>query len=162
MEKDKQEGSGGIGGKVKVKANVSLVLTGPDGKVKEKRVANLIVTSGLNAMIKQVLVDVSGGAQPAKFNYVGIGTGTTAPAAGNTTLQTEIGTRVQDTSPEFPATGQGKIESFFAAGNGTGLIAESGVFNASTSGTLLARATFTAIDKEALDTLLVTWTITHS
>ena len=162
MEKDKLEGSGGIGGKVKVKANVSLILTGPDGKVKEKRVANLIVTAGLNAMIKQVLGDVAGGAQPAKFNYVGIGTGTTAPAAGNTALETEIGTRVQDADPEFPSTGQGKLESFFAAGNGTGQITESGILSALTSGTLLARATFTAIDKGALDTLLITWTITKS
>ena len=39
-------------------------------------------------------------------------------------------------------------------------IAEAGIFNAGAAGTMLARATFTAINKGASDTLAITWTVT--
>ena len=49
----------------------------------------------------------------------------------------------------------------WAAGDGTNsAIAEAGIFNASSVGTMLARATFTAINKGASDTLKITWTVT--
>lgn len=160
MGKDRDKAPKGSGGQVKVKLNVSLVLTGPDGKVKERRESNLIVTSGFNAMIKQIMGDTGGGSQPAKFNYVGIGTSAAAPASGDTALGSEIGTRVQDVDPSFPGIGEGIIETTFTAGNGTGTIAESGLFNASSSVTLLARLLLSpAIIKGALDSLTVTWTI---
>jgi len=160
VEKDKGNTPKGAGGRIKVKANVSLLLMGPDGKEKDKRtIKNIIVDAGFNDVIKQILGDTGGGAQPAKFNYVGVGTSATAPAVGDTALGAEIGTRVQDADPAFPATGQGKIETTFLAGNGTGAIVECGLLNAVSAGTLLARTTFTVINKGALDILLVTWTI---
>lgn len=151
----------GAGGKAKVKANVSLVLMDKEGKIKTRMdIDNIIVTPGFNAMIKQVMGDAGGGSQPAKFNYVGIGTSAAAPASGDAALGSEIGTRVQDADPSFPGIGEGVIETTFPAGNGTGTIAESGLFNASSSGTLLARLLISpTIPKGALDILLVTWTI---
>jgi hypothetical protein len=48
----------------------------------------------------------------------------------------------------------------YAAGTGTGAITEAGIFNASSSGTLLSHVVFSAINKGAADSLTITWTIT--
>jgi len=153
----------GVRQDMSINHNLYIKLIGPDGKIKERReYHNLIVSAGKNAAVKQILGDTSGGAQPAKFNYVGIGTGTTAEASGDTALQAEIGTRQQQTSPTFPATGQGQVVISFAAGNGTGAITEAGLFNASSGGTMLARKTFAVINKGASDVLQITWQVTEN
>jgi hypothetical protein len=49
----------------------------------------------------------------------------------------------------------------WAAGDATNAaITEAGVLNNATGGTLYSRATFTAINKGASDTLQITWTYT--
>ena len=50
--------------------------------------------------------------------------------------------------------------SSFEAGEGTGAVTEAGVFNASSSGTMLCRTVFPVVNKGADDTMSVTWTIT--
>ena len=154
-------------GVLKWRANVNIDLIGPDGEVKDNRlIKNLVVDGGLSTAIKQVVGDAGGGAQPAKFNYVALGEGTTAPVAGNTALETEESgggyARQVDTDPSFPVTGQGEIQVTFGAGNGEGAITESGLFNAVTTGVMLARVVFSAINKGALDSLQITWRITLS
>ena len=53
--------------------------------------------------------------------------------------------------------------SSFEAGDATGaVVVEAGIFNASSSGTMLCRVVFSAINKAADDTMSVTWTITLS
>lgn len=151
----------GVRQDIAVNHNLYIKLIGPDGKIKEQReYHNLVVTVGKNTAIQQILGAASGGAQPAKFNYVGIGTNNTAEAAENTALGVEIGTRQQDTSPDFPSTGRGDIIVTFAAGNGTGAITEAGLFNGLTGPTMLARKVFAVINKGAGDTLQITWQIT--
>lgn len=155
------------GGRVQFKANVNIDLIGPDGVVKDNRlIKNLIVNAGLSQAIRSIVGDTGGGAQPAKFNYVALGEGTTAPAAGDTDLETEETggsyARQQDADPAFPSTGQGEVQVTFGAGVGEGAITESGLLNHVTAGTLLARVTFSAINKGALDSLQITWRITLS
>ena len=48
----------------------------------------------------------------------------------------------------------------FAAGVGTGAVKESGIFNGSTGGTMLCRTTFPVVNKQAGDSMTVTWTVT--
>ena len=50
--------------------------------------------------------------------------------------------------------------SSFEAGEGTGAVVEAGIFNASSSGTMLCRTVFPVVNKQADDTMSVTWTIT--
>ena len=143
---------------VTVKGELTVIHIGKDGKELAHDVyKNLVVDPGKNAGIKQIIGDAGGGAQPAKFNYVGIGTDDTAPADGDTTLGTQVGTREQDTDPSFPSTGKGEIEVTFAAGNGTGTIVETGLFNASSGGTMYARALIGPYTKGAEDALVVKW-----
>jgi len=50
----------------------------------------------------------------------------------------------------------------FGAGEGTGSITEAGIFNASSSGTLLCRTVFSVVNKGASDSMTITWTVTVS
>jgi hypothetical protein len=139
------------------KDNVRIVLKGPDGQVKhEETVHNLIVTAGRDAIVNR-LASSPGTAVPT---HMAIGTGTTAPVAGNTTLETEL-----DRNALTSNTASANVLTMvgdWAAGDGTGTITEAGVFSAVTAGTMFSRATFSAVAKGAGDTLAITWTFTLS
>jgi hypothetical protein len=89
-----------------------------------------------------------------------IGTGTTAAAAGDTALGTELdrnsiaSTTVNGNQIEYTST--------WAAGDGTGAITEAGIFNDASAGTMLARTVFSVVNKDQNDTLSITWTVTLS
>ena len=50
----------------------------------------------------------------------------------------------------------------FSPGEAMGAITESGVFNAAAAGTMLCRQTFVVVNKDANDTLEITWKFTLS
>jgi hypothetical protein len=89
-----------------------------------------------------------------------IGSGTTAAAAGNTALGTELG-RVSLTSGTASAAVVTYVATF-AAGTGTGAVTEAGLLNASSGGTMLCRTVFSVVNKGANDSMTVTWTVTVS
>ncbi len=121
-----------------------------------KKIHNTIVTTGKSAMSGLLLSDVS----ETAFDYIAIGTGTTSVAAGNTALETEsmrvAGTGTQTTTTTTNDTAH--LESTFNI-TSTLAITESGMLNASTSGTLLNRTTFSAINVENGDELIIKWSI---
>lgn len=127
----------------------------------------LITTTGKNNGIERLINDTG---TPAIFKYVAVGNGDgsgtcNAAAAGDTTLQGEIGTRqnVIAATPDPPTvTGQQALVATFAAGNATGSLCEVGVLNAAFSGTLLQRSTYAVVTKAAGDSLQVTVTLTLS
>lgn len=141
---------------IRVKGLVTAILRDENGMVKDKRkaVANLIVTNGKNGITDQLLASPT----ITKPTHMGIGTGITAPAAGDTALQTEVGTR--QTINKSRNNNILTSVATFAAGNGTGAIAEAGIFTAVTAGTLYSRVTFSVINKGANDSLELTWTWT--
>jgi hypothetical protein len=50
----------------------------------------------------------------------------------------------------------------FPAGTGTGAVTEAGIFNASSSGTMLCRTVFPVVNKQSGDSMTITWTVTVS
>lgn len=139
-----------------ITGHVLVELRGPDGAVKETReIDNLIVDTGRNAIMDAVLASPTLG----KPTHMGIGTGAVAPAAGNTALGAEI-----DRNALTSKTRSGGVVTMvgdWAAGDGTNTaITEAGIFDAASTGNLHSRATFTAINKLAADTLSITWTWT--
>jgi hypothetical protein len=142
---------------LKVRANVHARLYGADGQLKAERVGhNLVVTTGLQHIADQLSSSPGG----AAMSHMAIGTGATAAAAGDTTLQTEI-----DRNSLTSRTDSGAVVTYVGtwnAGDGTGAITEYGIFNAASSGTMLARFVDSVINKGASDTLVVTWTVTFS
>mgnify|MGYP001808482507 CR=1 FL=1 len=148
---------------IKVRGDLDIVLIGADGKIKERRQkTNLVVTAGLNLICARLKDDTTD--EPS---HMAIGTGTTAAAAGDTALGTEASggsyARQSVGTPTLNTTNKSiQFVSSFGAGVGTGAITESGIFNAATSGTCLARVVFSAVNKSASDTLQITHTITLS
>jgi hypothetical protein len=131
--------------------------------------SNLVVNAGLDAIMTSI---IAGGAVDG-FDFIGIcnatvGAGCSVPAAGDTTLGNEYGSsglhRQQGTFSSL-GTGNYTIYNTFTANStggtlGAGHITNStGLFNASTSGTLLAENTFTLVTLQQDDQLTVNWTI---
>jgi len=141
---------------VKARGELLFVLRGPEGDVRARiRRRNLIVTVGKNHMADQM----SDSGETA-MSHIAIGTGTTAPVVGNTTLETEVARAALDSKTQ-----NNNVVSYvatFGAGVGTGAITESGILNAAAAGTLLNRVTFAAINKGAADSLEVTFTVTFT
>jgi len=141
-----------------VKGEVIITLTDENGNLKARQeINNLVVTTG-KAYIGSRMV----GTSQSVMSHMALGSGTTAPAAGDTALESLLGSREILDSSTNPASGVVIYTSTFEAGDATGAVTEAGIFNAATSGTMLCRTTFDVINKGASDTMSVTWTITVS
>lgn len=143
---------------LKANGQLRIVVTAADGSIKEDHtVKNLVVDTGLNFIVKRMkdtTADV--------MSHMSLGTGTTAAAAADTTLQTELaGARVSLTSTSVTANQITYIASF-AAGVGTGAVTEAGIFNNTSGGTMLCRTVFPVVNKQSGDSMTVTWTVTVS
>ena len=143
---------------LKATGKVFVTVTGANGEVKQQfEVPNLVVTTGKNHIAAKIAATTN---SPAAMTHMAIGTGSTAPAAGDTTLGTETG-RVS-LSGSVVSTNTITYTATFPAGTGSGAITEAGIFNASTAGTMLCRTTFPAVNKQAGDSIAVTWAVTVS
>lgn len=139
---------------LKATGRLNIQIKGPDGEVKDERtVDNLVVTTGLNYIASRMR-----DATATAMSHMAIGSGTATAAAANTALGTELG-RVSLTSTTVSGNGVSYVASFGPA-VGTGAITEAGLFNASSGGTMLCRTVFAVVNKEAGDTMSITWTVT--
>lgn len=133
---------------------VHLHLIDKDGRTKDTRVANTVVTAG-----KNVIADRMKGS-PAKgaMSHMALGTGNSTVSVADTALNVEL-VRVGLTSTSV----SGAVITYvgtYGPGTGTGAIVEAGLFNASSAGDMLARTSFGVINKGASDTLVLTWSVT--
>jgi len=140
--------------------NDNLALTGAlsiainDEVVQETN--NLVVTAG-----KEWVADRMADANTV-MTHMAIGTGTTAAAAGDTALGTQLDRNALTTSGGTVTNNEIEYACTWAAGDGTGAITEAGIFDASTGGDMLARTVFSVVNKGAADSMTITWTITVS
>lgn len=144
--------------RARIVANVHVELFGPDGTLKSERyVHNLVVDAGEAHIADQL----SASPGQSAMSHMAIGTGSTAAAAGDTALGAET-----DRNALTSRTDSGAVVTYvgnWAAGDGTNsALREAGIFNNSSGGTMLARAVYANIDKQAADTLQITWTLTFA
>jgi len=141
---------------LKVKGDLIVKLFDKNGQVKEQRfIPNLVVSVG-----KQFIASRMVGTAANVMSHMAVGSSSTAPANNDTALGGELG-RVALTS----SAAAGAIATYiatFPAGTGTGAVVEAGIFNASSSGTMLCRTTFSVVNKGADDAMSITWAITVS
>jgi hypothetical protein len=136
-----------------------IVLQGPDGSIKERRSGeNVITTVGKEMLASYLLSATTSGANTLK--HIAIGTGSTAEAAGDTALGTELARTTGTVT--YTSGAIYEVLATFPAGTGTGAIAEYGLFNTASVGTLFSRDTETVINKGAGDILTVTTKVTLS
>jgi len=138
---------------VALKGAVSIVVYDKLMQVKEQReIPNLVVAVGKNYIAARMVGIVN------EMSHMAIGSGTTAPASGNTAPQTELGRVALDSD-----TASGASVTYFAlfpAGTGTGAVTEAAILNAASAGTMLCRTVFPVINKGADDSLAITWQVT--
>lgn len=140
---------------LKLRGDVFITVKDKDGNIKEERhEQNLVVSAGLN-----FICDRMEGTTEAVMSHMALGSGTTAAAAGDTDLESILGSREALDSTTVSSNTITYVSSF-EAGDATGSVTEAGIFNASTGGTMLCRVVFGTITKAADDTMSVTWTIT--
>jgi hypothetical protein len=142
--------------KIVATGELKIVVTAPDGTVKqEETVKNLVVTTGLGYIASR-MKDTTATA----MSHMAIGTGTSSALAANTALGSESA-RVALTSTTVTGAAVAYVASF-PAGTPASLtaITEAGIFNASSSGTMLCRTVFSVVNKDVNDTMSITWTVT--
>ena len=126
---------------------------------KSLKLSNLVTNAGLAGEASRN----NGAGAEAAFTYVGIGIGTTAANASDTTLESEIttngGERGAGSASRVTTDVTNDTAQLVLTFNFTGgfAVTESGVLNAASVGTLLARQVFSAINVISGDSLQVTW-----
>jgi hypothetical protein len=144
-----------INDNLKLRGDVAIVVKDKDGKVKDSReIHNLVVSSGLEYICSRMA-----GTSANVMTHMAVGSGTTAASAGQTSLVSALGSREALDSTTASSNTITYVSSF-EAGEGTGAVTEAGVFNASSGGTMLCRTVFAVVNKDADDTMSITWTIT--
>lgn len=130
-----------------------------DGKLVAKReVHNLVVNTGKGDMASRLVV------VPTKlFRYMRLGKNNTAPNSSQTTITTIVtgSNRTCQTAAMSGARTAKFIRTWQTTDFSSSGINEAGIFSQLTagSGTMLARVTFTAVNKTSHDTLKITWTV---
>lgn len=116
--------------------------------------SNLVVTSGKVAQAAWLAASSQAG---PFMSYIGLGTGSTAPTIGDTSLQTPLPTYVQGVLSSSSNVWQNVTT--FGAGINTGAITEAGLFQISSGGTMYARNVFSVVNKGSGNSLVVTWQV---
>lgn len=123
----------------------AIVKDGDGNIVSIQQMPNLVPNEGLECTA-DLMFGTTSCTSEAFFTYIAIGTGAVAPADGDTTLGAESGTcaRVLDSTPTLtsPSSGVRRIALsavFSGASCEAQTFAETGVFDATTSGNMLAR-----------------------
>jgi hypothetical protein len=117
--------------------------------------APLVTNTGKDIITNRI---IGSGTEP---NYVAIGTGTTAEAATQTALVTEVETRALGTSSR--ATTTTANDTYRVVGTITATagraVTESGLFDASTSGNMFTRGVFSVVNLSTGDSIQLTWNV---
>jgi hypothetical protein len=127
-------------------------------------VSNLITNAGRGLISGRI----NGSGSPAAATYIAVGTGATAAAAGDTTLQTELAasglSRVAGTASLVTTTvtnDTAQVTTTFTV-TGSQAVTEAGLLNASSAGTLLCRQVFSAVNVVNGDSLQITWKVQNT
>lgn len=138
-------------GHLKIKVNNKVV----------RDIPNVVVDDGKEWVAERM----GASSQPNAMSHMAVGTGTNSAVVGNTSLQTQTGTRAALTSTTV-STANKKVtyEATFSSGSTThnGALTEAGIFNGASGSTMLCRTTFDAVNKTENDSLTIEWDVSIS
>jgi uncharacterized membrane protein len=147
---------------VGIKGTVTVQVKRADGNVEivSKDVPNLVTTAGRDWIHGQVYN--SGTTDEAL--YIALTVNSDVPAAGDTQLTGEISTggleRAAGSVTHTAGTNTTSIAKTFTASGTHTAVQKSGLFTASTSGTMVHENSFSSVNLTNGDQLTITWTIT--
>jgi len=157
MEMKNSKPRDGFVAKQPIVGHFKAVLKDKDGNVKSEIERHNLVTVEYDRLTADL---VSGGSDDSA-SHMGVGTG-----SGQTSTDTDLATSVVRVVLDSTAQGAGGDDNdviyvcTFPAGTGTGALTEAGLFSASASGDMFLYDDFSVINKGALDSLEITWTVT--
>ncbi len=132
-----------------------------EGKVIDERIIdNLCVTQGRSWVLGQL--ETTNQVTSQTISYIAIGSSTVAPTTADTALNSEV-TRLAISSFATggltlnPPSWQAQV--FFATNLANTTLAECGLFNSNSVGTMLGHATFASLVKATSNTLNISYTI---
>ena len=125
-----------------------------DGSVEVVHKHNLVVNAGLLFAIQSIFAT----SQTSKMTYIGIGSGSTAAAIGQTALVSEI-VRLPATVSIDASNATATLTVEFGAGVGTGAITEAAILSAASAGSMFDRVVFPVKNKGVNDTYTVKFVI---
>ena len=142
----------------KATGQVVITLRGPDGKIKDRTCINNLVVTGGRAHIADQLAAKS----QQQMSHMALGTGSTVQDYSDTALEAELNRKVLKTLVNGSGADANKViyTCDWPTGEADGAIAEAGLFNATSAGTMLCRTTFPVKNKGPGDALTLTWTLT--
>lgn len=132
-----------------------------NNEVVDRRVVNnTVVTAGRRWVLQQI--NSSGIVTSQSISYGAVGTSTTAPATSDTALGSEssrvaINSFVTSNLTSNPPSWEANIS--YATNQANTTLGEVGMFNSSSGGTMLARATFATLNKTTSNTLSISYTL---
>lgn len=146
---------------IKMRGSIEMVLRGPSGQeIGRQDFHNLLVTAGRAWVLGQInSVNIN---TNLTISAMAIGSSTVAPTTGDTALGGEV---TRKTIATFSTSGltnnppSWQAQVSFATNEGNTTLAEVGLFNSSTVGTMLAHATFASFVKATSNTLNISYTI---
>lgn len=114
---------------------------------------NLTLTDGK----KWIAERLTGATNPA--THIAVGTGSAAPALGDTTLANELFRKALDVAGGTVTDNVATFRTVLREGEATGALTEAGLFLASVGGRLTNRAVFPVVNKGANDVVTIIWDI---
>lgn len=137
---------------------MTLIVRRAYGDIETVHKDNIIVNVGFDFIADAIGKSAS---RPSVMGFIALGTGTTAAAASQSALVSELD-RNAATYAHTVGTKAFSFTADFAAGDATGAITEAGVFNAASGGIMLDRVVFPVVNKGADDSLTAVFTFTMS
>ena len=139
---------------VSLKGNLEVILLDQNGNQKDyRKIENVVVAVG-----KQIIAARLAGNTIAVPSHMAVGTDATAAATGQTALGGELGRVVLDSTTRV--SNVLTYVATFPAGTGTGALTEAAILNASSTGNMLCRTTFSVVNKAVGDSIVITWNVT--
>lgn len=142
-----------------IKGKLHIELRGPDGELKDERfITNTVMAVG----DAHVAMKMTGTSTPS-MGWMAVGTVDTNDDSAQTTLGGEVDRNAVTSRTQGAGANDNDViyVCTWAAGDATATLKEAGIFNANAAGTMLCRAVFAGMPKGVLDSLTITWTLTH-
>ena len=140
---------------IRLRANMHGILRDGDGNILEEHHVHNQVQTYMKTHVADMLSDQGENV----MSHMGIGTGT-GQAVGDSALATQVSRQALDNSTPSHSAAVVTYHRTFAAGEGTGVITEAGVFNAASGGDMGLYTDALNFTKGASSSYELTWTLT--
>lgn len=139
-----------------VKGDVIIIKTDENGNQERREIKNLVVATGKSFITNRMSANTVN-----IMSHMAVGTGSTAAATSDTALGSALANVALSVTGGTPSSNTITYAATFPAGTGTGALTEAGIFNNAniSAGTMLCRTVFPVINKQAADSIAISWVI---